>query len=152
MSRIAALSAAREPRAQAAHCYPVRVYYEDTDAAGLVYYANYLKFAERARTEMLREQGADHAAMLRSTGLGFVVRRCEVDYLRPARLDDSLRVETCVIGLGGATLDLQQDVIRDGDILVRMRVGLALLNSSGRPARLPAALRAALQSRYPTQE
>lgn len=152
MSRITALSAVPQSRAPSVHSFPVRVYYEDTDAAGLVYYANYLKFAERARTEMLREQGADHAAMLRSTGLGFVVRHCEVDYLRPARLDDPLRVETRVLALGGATLDLRQDVIRDGEILVRMKVSLALLNSSGRPARLPPALRAALQSRCPTQE
>lgn len=134
------------------HVFPVRVYYEDTDAAGLVYYANYLKFAERARTEMLRERGAGHGEMLKSTGLSFVVRRCQIDYVKPARLDDLLRVETRVSSLGGATLDLDQDVLRAGDTLVRMRIDLALLNSAGRPARLPAALRAALETIRHSQE
>jgi acyl-CoA thioester hydrolase len=141
-----------EPERVPAHEFPVRVYYEDTDAAGLVYYANYLKFAERARTEMLRQHGTDHATMLKSTGLGFVVRRCEIDYIKPARLDDLLRVTTRVAAVGGATLDLDQDVLRGRDTLVRMHVGLALLNAAGRPARLPATLRAALESICQNQE
>jgi acyl-CoA thioester hydrolase len=141
-----------EPARAPAHEFQVRVYYEDTDAAGLVYYANYLKFAERARTEMLRQQGTDHATMLRSTGLGFVVRHCEIDYVKPARLDDLLRVTTRVAAVGGATLDLDQDVLRGHDILVCIRIGLALLGAAGRPARLPATLRAALESICQNQE
>ena len=126
-----------------AHRFPVRVYYEDTDAGGIVYYANYLKFAERARTEMLRDMGAPCVDLVRRQGLSFAVRRCEVDYLRPARLDDRLEVETRLLGVGGATLDAEQTVRRDDDVLVRVR--LACMSSAGRPARLPAALRSVLK-------
>lgn len=126
------------------HRFPVRVYYEDTDAAGIVYYANYLKFAERARSEWLRQIDADGTMAPRASGLVFVVRRCAIDYRQPARLDDLLEVETLVTGAAGATLDLQQTVRRDADDLVAMTVTLACVNSAGRPARLPAALRAAL--------
>ena len=126
------------------HRFPIRVYYEDTDAAGIVYYANYLKFAERARSEWLRAVDADGAMAPRASGLVFVVRRCAIDYLQPARLDDLLEVETRVTAAAGATLDLEQIVRRDGTALVAMQVTLACVNSAGRPARPPAALRAAL--------
>ena len=131
---------------RAAHRFPVRVYYEDTDAGGIVYYANYLKFAERARTEWLREVAGDAATAPKPGGLLFVVRRCEVDYLLPARLDDVIAVETRVIGHAGATIDLEQVVLRGPVPLVKMRVTLACLNAAGRPVRLPAALRAALET------
>jgi acyl-CoA thioester hydrolase len=131
------------------HRFPVRVYYEDTDAAGIVYYANYLKFAERARSEWLREIGGDEAKALKANGLLFVVRRCEIDYLQPARLDELLEVSTRVTGFAGATLDLDQTVRRGDADLVVMKVTLACLNSAGRPARLPAALRAALATLQP---
>jgi acyl-CoA thioester hydrolase len=137
------------PSPAAAHRFPVRVYYEDTDAAGIVYYANYLKFAERARSEWLREIGDGEAKALRAAGLLFVVRRCAIEYRQAARLDDLLEVATRVTGFAGATLDLEQIVRRDGADLVVMTVTLACLNSAGRPARLPAALRAALASLLP---
>ncbi len=130
----------------ATHIYAIRVYYEDTDAGGVVYYANYLRFAERARTEFMREAGADHAGMLRETGLSFFVRRCEVDYLKPARLDDLLQVETQITTVGGASLEALQTVKRDGEDLARLKVKLACLNQAGRPARLPERIHAALQN------
>ena len=83
------------------HVYPVRVYYDDTDAAGIVYYANYLRMAERARTEMLRMIGADHTRLAREDGVSIAVSRCEVDYLEPARLDDDLHIRTRITALGG---------------------------------------------------
>jgi len=131
------------------HRFAVRVYYEDTDAAGIVYYANYLKFAERARSEWLREIGGDEAKAMKAGGLLFVVRRCKIDYRQPARLDDLLEVATRVVAVAGATLDLEQVVRRDDADLVVMKVTLACLNSAGRPARLPAALRAALATLLP---
>ena len=137
------------PASATVHRFPVRVYYEDTDAAGIVYYANYLKFAERARSEWLREIGGDEAKAMKASGLLFVVRRCEIDYLQPARLDDLLEVVTRVTGCAGATLDLEQTVRRSDVDLVVMKVTLACLNSAGRPARLPAALRAALATLLP---
>jgi len=129
-----------------AYLFPVRVYYEDTDAAGLVYYANYLKFAERARTEMLRRLGIGQERLRAETGLVFVVRRCTADYLQPARLDDDLVVATRLKALGGASLDLDQDVRRDDATLVRLAFQIACLGHGGRPQRLPPVLRAALAS------
>lgn len=133
------------PNGAAVHRFPVRVYYEDTDAGGIVFYANYLRFAERARTELLRDMGGESAAEARGKGVSFAVRRCEVDYLRPARLDDLLQVETRLLDPGGATLDAEQTVRRDGDMLVRMVIRLACMGPRGRPTRLPTALRAALE-------
>ncbi|HLB81241.1 MAG TPA: tol-pal system-associated acyl-CoA thioesterase [Dongiaceae bacterium] len=134
-------------RAPATHRFPLRVYYEDTDAAGVVYYANYLKFAERARTEMMRAAGADHAGLAAAHGVALTVRRCEIDYLRPARLDDLIEVETRILEVGGAAVDGEQVIRRDGVDLARIRVRLACVDQAGRATRLPAPLRAAL-ARY----
>ena len=128
------------------HVYPVRVYYEDTDVGGVVYYANYLKFAERARTEMLRLIGFPHAEMIERDGCAFAVRRCEADYIRPARFDDSLEVHTDSIDMEAASLWLDQRVKRDGDDLAVLRVRLACIGQNGKPARLPARLRTALMA------
>lgn len=123
------------------HHFPLRVFYEDTDAAGLVYYANYLKFVERARTEMMRLLGVTHSLMNRDTGLVFVVRRCEVDYRQPARLDDEIVIKTRMLRLGGASIELEQLVTLQGETLVRAMLRLACIDAEGRPGRLPAAIR-----------
>ena len=128
------------------HRWPIRVYYEDTDAAGIVYYANYLKFAERARTEMMRASGASHSEMIETFDTAFAVSRCEVDYLKPARLDDLLSVETRVLEVGAAVVDLDQRIAREGDLLARLKIRIACLNRKGRPQRLPDPVRAALAS------
>ena len=132
--------------ADGAHLFPVRVYYEDTDAGGLVYYASYLKFAERARTEMLRRLGIEHRRLRDEAGLGFVVRRCTADYLLPARLDDDLTVATRLRALGAASLDLDQEVRRADETLVRLTLQIAAIGGNGRPRRLPSGIRAALLS------
>jgi acyl-CoA thioester hydrolase len=124
-----------------AHLLRLRVYYEDTDAAGIVYYANYLKLAERARTELLRLIGLDHRTMRESFGCAFAVRRCTVDYRRPARLDDLLTVRTRLLGLTGARMALAQDVLRDDELLVALLVDLVMLGEGLRPVRIPAPLR-----------
>jgi acyl-CoA thioester hydrolase len=90
------------------HRFTVRVYYEDTDAGGVVYHASYLRFAERARTEALRDAGAPHDALHGTHGLIFVVRHLEMDYLRPTRLDSLLDIETTPVALGGASVTLRQ--------------------------------------------
>ena len=126
------------------HVFPVRVYYDDTDAAGIVYYANYLRMAERARTEMLRLIGAEHTALARGDGVSIMVSRCEVDYLQPARLDDDLRIRTRITALGGATMRAEQIIRRAGADLARLTVRLACIGPTGRAARFPTALRAAL--------
>jgi acyl-CoA thioester hydrolase len=125
------------------HGFAVRVYYEDTDLAGIVYYANYLKFIERARTEWVRGLGIDQRA-LKAAGLVFAVRRIEADYLRPARFDDELLVRTVVQSLTGVRIGMQQDVWRGEERLFAAQVVLVCLTDGGQPARLPAALRQAL--------
>ncbi|WP_374382224.1 tol-pal system-associated acyl-CoA thioesterase [Dongia sp.] len=128
------------------HSFPIRVYYEDTDAGGIVYYANYLKFAERARTEMLRDAGFHHTAMMAGDGIMMAVRRVSAEYLKPARLDDALDVTTSVKGLGAATIELDQSIQRGGQELCRVAVTIACVGRDGRPARLPATLRQALST------
>ncbi len=128
------------------HSMPLRVYYEDTDAAGIVYYANYLKFAERGRTEMMRALGFAHSGIFAETGIVFTVRRLAADYRAPARLDDALTVATRIVEIGAATLRLDQLVCRDGAVLVALDLLVACVGHDGRPRRVPAGLRAALNS------
>ncbi len=123
---------------------PVRVYYEDTDAAGIVYYANYLKFAERGRTELMRSLGIDHTRTYADTGIVFTVRRLSADYRGPARLDDALSIDTRIVEIGAATLLLDQQICRDGEVLVALELLVACVGRDGRPRRVPAGLRAAL--------
>lgn len=119
------------------HVFPVRVYYEDTDAGGIVYHSNYLRFAERARTELLRDFGIDHKSLLANDGLMFAVRRCEAEYVLPAHLDDALEVRTRCIKSMAASFWLEQLVQRAGETLVELKVRLVCLKPNGRPARIP---------------
>ncbi|GAK32698.1 4-hydroxybenzoyl-CoA thioesterase [Iodidimonas nitroreducens] len=141
-----------------AHYLPLRVYYEDTDAGGIVYHANYLRYFERARGEMLRLLGIDHiAAWLGSRDgpgsepadgprMGFAVRHVSVDYLRPARLDDALMVRSTVLHVGAAYVDAGQSIWRADDHLVSARLRVALVNDQGLPCRLPKAWRRILKT------
>ena len=119
------------------HVYRLRVFYEDTDSGGVVYYANYLKFAERARTELLRTFGVSQKALAETSGAVFAVRRVEADFLAPAYLDDELEVRTKVLDHGGARVAMGQVVGRDEKDLVRMRVEIACVNAKGRATRIP---------------
>ena len=127
------------------HSVDIRVYYEDTDLAGIVYYANYLKFIERARTEWVRGLGIDQAALKAEAGIVFAVRRVEADYLRPAVFDDVLTVTTVPVSVTAARIVLDQTVLRGGEVLVAAQVTLVALSESGRPVRLPGDVRALLQ-------
>ncbi|WP_372801759.1 tol-pal system-associated acyl-CoA thioesterase [Paracoccus seriniphilus] len=122
------------------HCLTLRVYYEDTDLAGIVYYANYLKFIERGRSEWLRELGVDQVAMKQDEGKVFAVRRVEADYLKPARFDDLLEVETRLASLSPARIVVEQIVRRNEEKLFSATVTIACLDQRGRPSRLPARL------------
>jgi acyl-CoA thioester hydrolase len=126
------------------HVWPVRVYYEDTDAAGIVYYANYLKFAERARTELLRSCDIDHSRLADERGLAFAVRDCRIEYHAPARLDDALEVRTRVLDLTGAAVRIEQSVHRDAEALAHMEMRIVCVRADGRPARLPAEVKSAV--------
>jgi acyl-CoA thioester hydrolase len=134
------------------HRFALRVYFEDTDAGGVAYHANYLRWAERARTESLRAIHLPHALMMERYNAMLVVRRIEVAYVRPARLDEPLIVETRIRAIGAAKLDLEQIVLREGDgaQLARLQVGLVCVQTDGlRPARIPDPWRTALSKLLP---
>lgn len=126
---------------------PVRVYYEDTDAGGVVYYANYLKFCERTRTEWLRALGVAQHALLDEQGLGFVVRSVQADYLAPARLDDALAVSARIASRRRASLVFEHEIRRGGELLFTAQVLVACVDLRRmKPAALPASLHALLES------
>jgi acyl-CoA thioester hydrolase len=122
----------------AAFSWPVRVYWEDTDAGGVVYYANYLKFLERARSEWLRTLGIHQAELAAQDDVLFVVRRVEADYRKPARFDDALAVQSRITELGRASLTMAQQVWRGDEVLLAAQVKLACVSASGmRVAKIP---------------
>jgi acyl-CoA thioester hydrolase len=121
--------------------WPVRIYWEDTDAGGVVYHANYLRFMERARTEWLRAQGIDQVALREASSLGFVVRDMQLDFLRPARLNDELLVSVSVKERRSASMLFDQEIVRGDMTLVRATVRAACVNlDTMRPAHIPADL------------
>ena len=133
--------------ARAAYSFPVRVYYEDTDAAGVVYYANYLKFMERARTEWLEALGYPLAAFERAHGVAFVVRLAGIEFLLPARLNDRLVVTVEASARGASRIELEQNVLREATQLATARITLACLDAARwRPTRMPAPLAATLDA------
>jgi tol-pal system-associated acyl-CoA thioesterase len=134
---------------KAPHRFDLRVYYEDTDAGGIVYYANYFRFLERARTEMLRELGWFQSQLARDHSQIFVVGDLAARYLSPARLDDELIVETAVLNIGDASLKMQQNVLKRVDgvesLLLKGSVTLVYITHAGKAVRLPDEMRAALE-------
>lgn len=123
------------------HKFPIRVYYEDTDMAGIVYYANYLRYIERARSDWVREIGIDQNVMKDVGGVVFAVRRVEADYLAPARFDDELVVETVTSHVTAARLVMDQVVKRGADTLFHAVVTVVCIGENGLPTRLPANIR-----------
>jgi len=126
------------------HSFPVRVYYEDTDAAGVVYHSNYLKFAERARTEALRLSGIDQSDLLRDHKVGFVMRKCTCDFLKPAMLDDLLTIETDLHDINKVSLVMHQTIRRGGEKLVTLDIKLAVVGEGMKIAKLPEFVRNAM--------
>ena len=127
------------------HVFPLRVYFEDTDAGGIVYYANYLKFAERARSEMLRDVGIESSTVMEDHGVALTVRTCHAEYHKPARLDDVLEVHSRIVKVGGASLEGEQRITKDGRDLVVLNIKLACMAMDGKPARMPKQLRATIE-------
>lgn len=123
------------------HKFQCRVYYEDTDMAGIVYYANYLRFIERARSEQVRELGIDQHEMKNERGLVFAVHKLEAEYKTAAKLDDLLTVETTLKSISGVRMSYQQNVMREDETLFASRVTVVCMNLSGRPVRFPADIR-----------
>ena len=130
------------------HVLPVRVYFEDTDCAGVVYHANFIKFCERGRSDFIRLLGIDQTGLANADAgepAVFVVRHIAIDYLKPGRMDDVLEIVTSCAEIGSASLKLRQDVRRDGTLIAHALVTVVLVGRSGKPQRLGAIVRNALQ-------
>ncbi|TAL35250.1 MAG: tol-pal system-associated acyl-CoA thioesterase [Alphaproteobacteria bacterium] len=123
------------------HTLPIRVYYEDTDAAGIVYHASYLRFAERGRTEMLRDAGFEHAEILKNQGVAFTVISMQINFRSPAKLDELLNVKTVMKAVKGASMEMEQSIYRGDTLLVDMALKIACIDKNGKAARLPEAVR-----------
>lgn len=134
------------------HRLPIRVYYEDTDAGGIVYHANYLRFMERGRTAMLRLMGLTHSELAARAGVSFAVRRMRIEFVAPARLEEALEVATRIDNIGGASFAVAQSVRRDDREVASAEVKLALLGPDGRAVRFPAILREVLARHHERQK
>ncbi|WP_227270498.1 tol-pal system-associated acyl-CoA thioesterase [Roseobacter weihaiensis] len=122
------------------HVFPIRVYYEDTDMAGIVYHANYLRYIERARSDWVREIGIDQLAM-KADGIVFVVRRIAADYIAPARFDDRLEVRTTLTRRSAVRMVMRQNLYRDDKLIFAADVTIVCIGAGGKPVKLPANLR-----------
>lgn len=138
--------AVTEVTADGTHVLRARVYYEDTDAGGVVYHANYLRFAERGRTEYLRDVGVSQSELSDEEGGYFVVRRSIIDFRLPARLDDLLEIRTRIAGIKGASFDVEQTISKVGadSHLVKVDSIIACLDRKGRPVRVPQSVKSKL--------
>lgn len=123
------------------HIYKARVYYADTDAGGVVYHATYLDFAERGRTEMLREAGYDQTRMLETHGTLFTIVNIDVSYRAPARLDDLLSIKSRVARIGGASMEIHQDICLDDKVISELKVTLVCIDKAFKAVRLPDGIR-----------
>ena len=135
------MTAASGQLSEGAHVFPIRVYYEDTDAGGLVYHSRYLNYAERARSELLRLLGIHQSHLMAEHAMAFAVRDCTVDFLRPARFDDLIEVRSRLLKLAAAWVSADQGIWRGDDLLVRIKIRIAAMRANGRPTRIPDSVR-----------
>tara|TARA_B100001564_G_scaffold354838_1_gene366103 strand:- start:260 stop:658 length:399 start_codon:yes stop_codon:yes gene_type:complete len=121
--------------------YKVKVFYEDTDAGGVVYYANYLKFFERARTEAIAEIGLSNKKLLDEFGVLIIVKSCNIDYKKPAKLEDKLEIKSIISSISNSSFKMTQKVFRDDDLLTSSEIHLVIVDKKGKPSRIPDELR-----------
>ena len=129
------------------HELKLRVYYEDTDAGGVVYHARYIAFAERGRTEMLRANGFEHAKLLKDGGIAFAVVDIHASYKAPAKLDDELVVKSWITRVGGASMEMQQEIFCADRLLTELKVTLVCIDGNFKAVRLPAEIRKIFDSK-----
>lgn len=128
------------------HRVDYRVYYEDTDAGGIMYHGNYINFCERGRTEFMREVGHSCSHLADKDGVLFVIRHLEADYLKPSKLEDMLTVESCVSDMKNTSFVMEQSIFRHDDVLFKMRVTAVCVDMEGKPIRIPDSLRQDIQT------
>ena len=121
--------------------YKIKVFYEDTDAGGVVYYANYLKFFERARTEAIAEIGLSNKKLLDEFGVLIIVKSCNIDYKKPAKLEDQLEIKSIISSISNSSFKMTQKVFRDDDLLTSSEIHLVIVDKKGKPSRIPDELR-----------
>tara|TARA_B100001173_G_C15891493_1_gene505834 strand:- start:69 stop:467 length:399 start_codon:yes stop_codon:yes gene_type:complete len=121
--------------------YKIKVFYEDTDAGGVVYYANYLKFFERARTEAIAEIGLSNKKLLEEFGVLIIVKSCNIDYKKPAKLEDQLEIKSIISSISNSSFKMTQKVFRDDDLLTSSEIHLVIVDKKGKPSRIPDELR-----------
>ena len=126
---------------QKSHLFPVRIYFEDTDAGGIVYHSRYLNYCERARAELLRECGIESVTMMKEHKCGFAVRRAEIDFLKPAHLDEELIIESKLIEMKGASSKVRHLIRHGDDLLVDITIMLVCMGPGERPVRIPQVIR-----------
>ena len=134
------------------HSNNIRVYYEDTDAGGLVYHANYLKFAERARTEMLREVNIEQLILKNDYDIQFVVKNLFIEFFRPAQLDDFLKIKSMILKVSSAKVIMEQTIYIKMTLLAKIDVTLGSINTKGKPSRLPKIVLEKLNNNINTKE
>lgn len=127
------------------HDFPVRIYYDDTDAGGVVYHANYLKLCERARTESLRTMGFENSKIREEHGAIIVVKTLEAEYLSPSKLDDLLTIQTRILSIKNTSFVMEQKAIRNEACIFSMNIVLVFVNEQGRPTKIPDAVKTAFQ-------
>tara|TARA_B100001057_G_scaffold429364_1_gene455428 strand:+ start:425 stop:823 length:399 start_codon:yes stop_codon:yes gene_type:complete len=121
--------------------YKIKVFYEDTDAGGVVYYANYLKFFERARTEAITEIGLSNRKLLDKFGVLIIVKSCNIDYKKPAKLEDQLEIKSIISSISNSSFRMKQNVFRDDELLTSSEIHLVVVDKNGKPTRIPDELR-----------
>ena len=125
--------------------YKVKVFYEDTDAGGVVYYANYLKFFERARTEAIAEIGLSNNKLLKDFGILIIVKSCNIDYKKPAKLEDQLEIRSIITSISNTSFKMMQKAFRDKELLTSCEIHLVIVEKNGKPTRIPDELRKKIQ-------
>ena len=128
--------------------YTLKIYYEDTDAGGVVYYANYLKFIERARTEMINKLGFTLATLLKEYDRLFLVKKIECDYIESCKLEDTLNVQSNILVLKNASFELEQNILKQNKIIFRSKILMVCVNSQGAPSKIPYELHSLMKNKY----
>jgi|TARA_E500000081_G_scaffold55569_1_gene58430 acyl-CoA thioester hydrolase len=127
--------------------YTLKIYYEDTDAGGVVYYANYLKFIERARTEMINKLGFTLATLLKEYDRLFLVKKIECDYIESCKLEDTLNVQSNILVLKNASFELEQNLLKQNKIIFRSKIVMVCVNSQGAPSKIPNELHSLMKNK-----
>ena len=126
--------------------YKLKVFYEDTDSGGVVYYANYLKFFERARTEAIAEIGLSNKKLLEENGILIIVKSCNIEYKRPAKLEDQLEVKSSVISISNTSFKMKQKAYRDKELITDCEIHLVIVDEKGKPIKIPDILKKKLEN------